>query len=150
MNTLLLLAAPAAANLQSAFPLAEPPATIFDRYADSIIGCFSCHYDAFEVHGVRDFASGTDEGTGYEIDNLTPTSFSVYAHLKDGGLDCVGDFGKYEDAVQYGRSECGVWVACTESRARPAPHDKPGKAAITACPLTPCQRVMRPFLDRLQ
>lgn len=102
MNTVLLLAAPAAANLQSAQPLAELPATIFDRYADSIIGCFSCHYDAVEVHGVRDFASGTDEGTGYEIDNLTPTSFSVYAHLKDGGLDCVGDFGKYEDAVQYG------------------------------------------------
>lgn len=51
---------------------------------------------------MRDFASGTDEGTCYEIDNLTPTSFSVYAHLKDGGLDCVGDFSKYEDAVQYG------------------------------------------------
>ena len=102
MNTVLLLAAPTGANLQSPQPHAELPATIFDRYADSIIGCFACHYDAVEVHGVRNFASGSDDDTCYEIDNLSPTSFSVYAHLKDGGLDCVGDFGKYEDAVQYG------------------------------------------------
>lgn len=102
MNNILLLAAPAAASVQAASPSAEPPATIFDRYADSVIGCFAGHYDAVEVHGVRNFASGTDNGTCYEIDNLTPTSFSVYVHLKDGGLDCVGDFGKYDDAVQYG------------------------------------------------
>jgi hypothetical protein len=102
MNNILLLAAPGGANLQTAATVAEPPASIFDRYADSVIGCYARHYDAVEVHGVRNFASGTGDGTCYEIDNLTPTSFSIYVHLKDGGLDCVGDFGKYDDAVQYG------------------------------------------------
>jgi hypothetical protein len=67
-----------------------------------VIGCFARHYDAVEVHGVRNLAPITDNGTCYEIDNLTPTSFSVYVHLKDGGLECVGDFVKYDDAVLYG------------------------------------------------
>lgn len=101
MNNI-LLAAPAAASVQAAAPCDEPPETIFDRYAGSVIGCYASNYDAVEVHGVRNFASSTDNGTCYEIDNLTPTSFSVYVHLRDGGLDCVGDFGKYDDAVQYG------------------------------------------------
>lgn len=102
MNNVLQLPAPCGASLQTAAPAAEPPVEIFDRYADSVIGCFAHQYDAVEVHGVRNFASGTDSGTCYEIDNITPTSFSVYVHLKEGGLDCVGDFGKYDDAVQYG------------------------------------------------
>jgi hypothetical protein len=101
MNNLSLLAAPAGATLQSAAPTAEPLSTIFDRYAHSVIGCYARHYDTVEVHGVRNFASGADNATCYEIDNLMPTSFSVYVHLKDGGLDCVGDFGNYADAVQY-------------------------------------------------
>jgi hypothetical protein len=101
MNNVLQLPAPAGASLQTAAPAAELPLEIFDRYADSVIGCFVQQYDAVEVHGVRNFASGTDSGTCYEIDNITPTSFSVYVHLKEGGLDCVGDFGKYDDAVQY-------------------------------------------------
>jgi len=100
MNHVPQLPAPAGANPQ---PMAAEPATeIFDRYAGSIISCYAHLYDTVEVHGVRNFASGTDNGTCYEIDNLTPTSFSVYIHLKDGGLDCVGDFGRYDDAVQYG------------------------------------------------
>lgn len=101
MNNIPLLAAPAGAKLQSSAPLGEPPAAIFDRYADSVIGCFAHHYNAVEVHGVRNFASATDNGSCYEIDNLMPASFSVYVHLKEGGLDCVGDFGRYDDAVQY-------------------------------------------------
>ncbi|MFC5550260.1 hypothetical protein [Massilia aerilata] len=102
MNNALQLAAPAGANLQPATQAAEPPVEIFDRYADSVISCYAHHYEAIEVHGVRNLASGSDDATCYEIDNVTPTSFSVYVHLKEGGLDCVGDFGKYADAVQYG------------------------------------------------
>lgn len=110
MNNTLLLAAPAGANLQPAAPATEPLPPIFDRYADSVIGCFAQQYDAIEVYGVRNFAAGTDKGTCYEIDNLTPTSFSVYVHLKEGGVDCVGDFSNYDDAVSYGaelRNEYG-------------------------------------------
>lgn len=99
MNNTQQLATPAAPNSQ---PSASPAETIFDRYADSVVGCYSHLYDGVEVHGVRDFATGTDDGTSYEIDNVTPTSFSVYVHIADGGLDCVGDFGCYKDAAQYG------------------------------------------------
>lgn len=34
-------------------------------------------------------------------DNQNPQMFSVYAKRKDGGVDCVGDFGKPEWAVAY-------------------------------------------------
>lgn len=102
MNKTLLIATPGAATILSAALPVEPPTQIFDRYADSIIGRFAHHYDAVEVHGVRNFACGTDDGTYYEIDNLTPTAFSVYVHIKDGGIDCVGDFTSYDDAFQYG------------------------------------------------
>lgn len=102
MNNTLQLAVPAGATVQPAARAADPLVEIFDRFADSIIGCFAHDYDAVEVHGVRNLASDTDDGTCYEIDNLNPTSFSVYVHLKEGGLDCVGDFSKYDDAAKYG------------------------------------------------
>lgn len=102
MNNTLQIAAPVGANLQHAAQAAEPLSSVFDRYADSVIVCYAHHYDAVEVHGVRNFASDSDDGTCYEIDNVAPTAFSVYVHLKAGGVDCVGDFGKYDDAVQYG------------------------------------------------
>jgi hypothetical protein len=102
MNTTLQLPTPASANLQTAAQAAEPTAELFDRYADSVVSCYAHLYDAVEVHGVRNYADGSDDATCYEIDNLTPASFSVYVHMKDGGLDCVGDFGRYGDAVKYG------------------------------------------------
>ncbi|MFD2274272.1 hypothetical protein ACFS07_33295 [Undibacterium arcticum] len=66
-----------------------------DRYADSIIGDRHDQYDGLEIHGVRNFAlpDGTD-GTFCEIVDEDPEFHSVYVHLKEGGLDCVGDFSK--------------------------------------------------------
>ena len=104
MNNHLQPAAPVGANPQPVAPAAEPPTDlIFDRYVQDIVGCFYAHlYDSVEVHGVRNLATGIDGETCYEVDNITPTSFSVYVHLKEGGLDCVGDFSRYDDAAQYG------------------------------------------------
>lgn len=107
MNNALHITAPTGASLQPAAQAPESPVDIFDRYADSVIGIYANHYDAVEVHGVRNFASGSDDTTAYEIDNVAPTSFSVYVRLKDGGMDCVGDFGKHADAAEYG-SEVGA------------------------------------------
>lgn len=101
MNNTLQPTAPAGAALQPAGSITESLEAIYDRYADSVIGCYAHHYDAVEVHGVRNLAAGGDDATCYEIDNIAPTSFSVYVHLKDGGLDCVGDFSEYADVVQY-------------------------------------------------
>ena len=104
MNNHLQLAAPVGANPQPVAPAAEPTTDfIFDRYVQDIVGFFYAHlYDSVEVHGVRNLATGIDGHTCYEVDNITPTSFSVYVHLKGGGVDCVGDFSRYADAAQYG------------------------------------------------
>lgn len=36
-----------------------------------------------------------------EVDNEDPEFFSVYAHRKEGGVECVGDFGTHDLATQY-------------------------------------------------
>ena len=45
--------------------------------------------------------SGASE-THYEVDNINPQSFSVYAHMFD-GVDAVGDFSTYQLAADYAR-----------------------------------------------
>jgi hypothetical protein len=102
MNDTLQIAAPAGATLQSSVANHGGITEIFDRYADGIIRGNTHLYDALEVHGVRNYAVAGDDGTHYEIDNINPTSFSVYVHIIDCGLECVGDFGRYADAEQYG------------------------------------------------
>ena len=60
-------------------------------------------FDAIEVHDVCRFSD--PERPDYEepvCDRDTPSGFSVYAHLKDGGIDCCGDFGQRSDALAYG------------------------------------------------
>ncbi|WP_152988475.1 hypothetical protein [Janthinobacterium sp. Ant5-2-1] len=101
LNTL-PLAAPNGANLQVTSLTTIPAKFIFDRYAQNIIGGNRHIYDTLEVHGVRSYETGFDDATHYEIDNLNPTTFSVYIRLKGEGVECVGDFTRYADAVQYG------------------------------------------------
>lgn len=60
-------------------------------------------FDAIEVHDVSSFSD--PEGANYEepgCGRVTPSGFSVYAHLTDGGIDCCGDFGERSDALAYG------------------------------------------------
>lgn len=79
-------------------------ADLNDRYADSILRGCECLYNALEVQGVRDLLSGTSaSGTQFEVDNVNPQQFSVYAHYIEGGVDAVGDFGTYALAMQYAR-----------------------------------------------
>lgn len=103
MNDTLQIAAPAGATMQVTLVIDTAIADIFDRYADSIVGSNRQLYDSLEVHGVRNFATGIEDGTHYEIDDNNPTSFSVYAHIKGGGVECVGDFTRYTDATKYGK-----------------------------------------------
>jgi len=73
-----------------------------DRYAEKVIDD-TRRFDAIEVHDVCEFSD--PEGPSYEepdCDRLEPSTFSVYAHLKDGGIDCCGDFGRRSDALAYG------------------------------------------------
>lgn len=74
-----------------------------DRYATRIIGNVPERYTGVEIHGVRDYANGCslDDETYCEPDNMHPEFFSVYLHLEEEGLECVGDFGAYTDALEY-------------------------------------------------
>ena len=103
MNLTTKTSAPASASQHvTSAPLTGEQVPVFDRYADSIMrGCEQL-YDAFEIHGVRDLLAGTGASdTHYEIDNVNPQSFSVYAHLIEGGVDAVGDFSTYQLAADY-------------------------------------------------
>lgn len=73
-----------------------------DRYAEKVIDD-PRRFDAIEVHEVCEFSD--PEGPSYEepdCDRVEPSTFNVYAHLKDGGIDCCGDFGRRSDALAYG------------------------------------------------
>lgn len=58
-------------------------------------------FDAIELQGVRDFNDPSDASTCIEPDNVTPQFFSVYLHLKAGGVECIADFGHLWMAQQF-------------------------------------------------
>ncbi len=75
-----------------------------DRYGDTIIGERHAEYDALQIHGVRDLnLPGNPEGSCCEVDNENPQFFSVYAHMKEGGVECVGDFATRALAEAYAK-----------------------------------------------
>ncbi|HJV75091.1 MAG TPA: hypothetical protein VJ654_12775 [Noviherbaspirillum sp.] len=79
-----------------------PAHVLNDRYADTVNGDNVAAYDALELHGVRDLNDpGHPDGTQCEVDDQNPQFYSVYAHLRDGGVDCVGDFSDPVRAVGY-------------------------------------------------
>lgn len=75
-----------------------------DRYGETIIGERHDEYDALEIQGVRDHnLPGDPEGSCCEVDNENPQFFSVYAHLREGGVECVGDFATHILAETYAK-----------------------------------------------
>lgn len=70
-----------------------------DRYATRVIGDRTIYdhsiYDAIELQGVRNVNE-----VEVTVDNDNPDEFSVYLHY-DAGVECVGDFTRYTDALQY-------------------------------------------------
>ena len=86
----------------------------FGGYAESIIRN-PADYDALEVHGVRDLmpAHQKDMGNSYnadrdgtmcEVDDDSPEFFSVYAHLAQNGVECIGDFPTLALAIVYAKT----------------------------------------------
>ena len=79
-----------------------PVQTANAKYGHTIIGTRVDQYDAFEIHGVRDLNLGNAEaGTQFEVEFENPEMYSVYAHLKDGEVECVGDMPTHALAVDY-------------------------------------------------
>jgi len=93
------------AMADSGCPLPAAPAVVAprnERYAESVIKDRACDYDGIEIHGVRDLNEPNDpEGTCCEVDDEDPQFWSVYVHLKSGGVDCIGDFGTHALACEY-------------------------------------------------
>lgn len=73
---------------------------VWGGYAERVMR-YPSEYDAIEVQGVREEYTA-QQVTVCEVDNDNPQFFSVYAHLKAGGSECIGDFKTGADAVEYG------------------------------------------------
>ena len=73
--------------------------TTFGGYAESII-IHPNDYDQLEIHGVSETPDGNG-GTVCEVDDENPEFYSVYAHLKVGGVECIGDFPSPAEAMAY-------------------------------------------------
>lgn len=71
----------------------------FGGYADSII-TDPADFDRLEVHGVAEESDGNG-GTICEINDGAPEFYSVYAQLKQVGVECIGDFRTRDNAVRY-------------------------------------------------
>ena len=52
------------------------------------------NYDAVEIQGVREDPVSNSIG----VDNENPEFFSVYLHLKEGGVECIKDFSTLKEA----------------------------------------------------
>lgn len=101
MNDTTQNTAAAKRDMHESASLDAPVDFIFDRYVLAIVGKEHKNYNAIELYGVRSYAIGQDDATIYEIDNQTPTSFSVYVRNVGGGIECVGDFSRFSDAERY-------------------------------------------------
>lgn len=70
------------------------------RFADDVIDGTPGRFDCIEIQGVADLTDG-DAQPCCEVDNDNPDFFSVYLHLVEGGVICVGDFSELPEAERY-------------------------------------------------
>jgi hypothetical protein len=67
------------------------------RTADS--GGLPVRFDAYEVHGVREFDDGDDKYCE-QVPDDEARFWSLYGHIPGQGLDCIGDFKTREHAEE--------------------------------------------------
>ncbi len=58
------------------------------------------HYDAVEVQGCADVGP-SDDPIIEVVDAEQAQFWSAYVHLKEGGVECVGDFDTKAEAIAY-------------------------------------------------
>jgi hypothetical protein len=76
-------------------------AALDDRFFEGMVQGHTHLYDAIEIQPVSDLYAHPEEGMVCETDYVNPTFFSVYLHLKTGGVECVGDHGTHALALAY-------------------------------------------------
>ncbi len=72
-----------------------------DRFFEGIVQGHTHLYDAIEIQPVSDLLQDGSDQRYVEPDYENPTFFSVYVHLKGGGVECVGDHGRHSRALAY-------------------------------------------------
>jgi len=68
------------------------------EYAEDIIKDRPEIFDATEISGVKSLGNGIVEVSD------TPDFYSVYLHMEEGGVQCVGDFTELKDAEAYAKA----------------------------------------------
>lgn len=77
---------------------------VSDRHAEKIIAGDPTRYDAIEVHGAYNINADDDpDGAYYVIDDIHPEIYSVYLHYAEGGIQSVGHFSAYSEAMEYAK-----------------------------------------------
>lgn len=76
---------------------------VCSHYGDDCTGSTApayTHFDGYEVHGVKEYTG--EDGTKFceQVDDGEAMFWSLYGHLADGGLLCIGDFQTREDAEE--------------------------------------------------
>lgn len=68
---------------------------------------FMSRFDALELHACVEHQAAQSGETfiEQEDDERNPTMFSVYGHLKSGGVFCLEDFEKHSTALAWMKSE---------------------------------------------
>lgn len=59
------------------------------------------HYDGTEVQACAAVECGVDDTIIEVVDDVDAQFWSTYVHLKEGGVECVGDFTTVEEARLY-------------------------------------------------
>jgi len=54
-------------------------------------------FDAYEIWGIKDDGENCEP---IHEKGITPDYHSLYGHIPEEGLQCIGDFKKQEDAVE--------------------------------------------------
>ncbi|MBR8085590.1 hypothetical protein KDX23_22910 [Burkholderia vietnamiensis] len=107
--------------------------TMDERFADAIIGSRPERFDALEIQGVREFVDPSNSNASFcEVDNESPQFFSVYAHFRTGGVECVGDHGTHALAAAYANalSEAHGWPIYDYVAPADSPADGPAPARL--------------------
>ena len=62
-------------------------------------GSLMIRFDAYEIHGVREFGDG-DEAYCEQVPDEQAEFWSLYGHIPGQGVDCIGDFATREHAEE--------------------------------------------------
>ena len=82
---------------------------LFEKYEDNInkVICGPEKYDAIEIQGFARLGEGDEQVV--ELDNERPDFFSVFAHVKGGGVEDLVDCSNHYIALEYANKTASMF-----------------------------------------